>query len=76
MGTLPTQNYTTANSNTAEDISGELMYDTILKGHETCYACVVRCKRVVEIKGGLNRLTRCMAAQSMKPSERSARTAG
>ena len=28
------------------------MYDTILKKRDTCYACVVRCKRVVEIKEG------------------------
>jgi aldehyde:ferredoxin oxidoreductase len=28
------------------------MYDTILKERDTCYACVVRCKRVVEINEG------------------------
>ena len=28
------------------------MVETILKERDTCYACVVRCKRVVEIKEG------------------------
>ena len=32
----------------AEEISGERMYDTILLKNDTCYACAVRCKRVVQ----------------------------
>jgi len=48
LGTLPTRNYSEAQFENAEDISGETMADTILKKRETCYACVVRCKRVVE----------------------------
>jgi aldehyde:ferredoxin oxidoreductase len=51
-GTLPTHNYNEAQFEGCEDISGEKMYDTILKKRDTCYACVVRCKRVVEIKEG------------------------
>ena len=62
MGTLPTYNYNEGTFEGVEAISGETMYDTVLKGvaegkqdkqgRETCYACVVRCKRVVEITDG------------------------
>ena len=31
------------------------MVETILKERDTCFACVVRCKRVVEIKEGAYR---------------------
>jgi aldehyde:ferredoxin oxidoreductase len=47
-GGLPTRNYTSGSFDLAEDISGEHMSETILKENDTCYACVVRCKRVVE----------------------------
>jgi aldehyde:ferredoxin oxidoreductase len=47
-GGLPTRNYTSGTFDLAEDISGENMAETILKENDTCYACVVRCKRVVE----------------------------
>ncbi len=47
-GGLPTKNYTSGTFDQAEDISGEHMSETILKENDTCYACVVRCKRVVE----------------------------
>jgi aldehyde:ferredoxin oxidoreductase len=49
-GTLPTRNYSEGQFEFAEDISGETLYDTILKKRDTCYACIVRCKRVVEIE--------------------------
>jgi len=52
MGTLPTNNYNEGQFEFAEDISGERMTETILKERDTCYACVVRCKRVVEINEG------------------------
>ena len=52
MGTLPTRNYNEGQFEGCEPISGEVMYDTVLKERDTCYACVVRCKRVVEIKEG------------------------
>ncbi len=52
MGTLPTHNYNESQFESCEPISGEKMAETILKDRETCYACVVRCKRVVEIKEG------------------------
>jgi aldehyde:ferredoxin oxidoreductase len=49
---LPTRNYNEGQFEGAEAISGETMADTILKKRETCHACVVRCKRVVEITEG------------------------
>ncbi len=52
IGTLPTRNYSEGQFEHAADISGETMAETILKKRETCYACVVRCKRVVEIEEG------------------------
>jgi aldehyde:ferredoxin oxidoreductase len=52
IGTLPTRNYTEGQFEKADPISGEKMAETILKGRETCYACVVRCKRVIEIESG------------------------
>jgi aldehyde:ferredoxin oxidoreductase len=47
-GGLPTRNYTSGTFEQADAISGEAMKDTILKDNDTCYACSVRCKRVVE----------------------------
>jgi len=52
MGTLPTRNYNEGHFEYCEDISGERLYDTILKERDTCHACIVRCKRVVEVKEG------------------------
>jgi aldehyde:ferredoxin oxidoreductase len=51
-GTLPSSNYNEGTFEDCEPISGEKMAETVLKDRETCYACVVRCKRVVEIKDG------------------------
>lgn len=52
IGTLPTRNYNEGQFESCEPISGEKMSETILKERDTCYACVVKCKRVVEIKDG------------------------
>ena len=52
IGTLPTRNYSEGQFEDCEKISGEVLYDTVLKERDTCYACVVRCKRVVEINDG------------------------
>ncbi|MBE0477761.1 aldehyde ferredoxin oxidoreductase family protein, partial [Candidatus Aerophobetes bacterium] len=49
-GQLPTHNFQTGFFEEAEDISGERMKDTILVKNEACYACSVRCKRVVAAK--------------------------
>jgi len=55
LGTLPTRNYNEGQFEGCEPISGEKMAETILKERDTCYACVVRCKRVVEVKEGAHR---------------------
>ena len=47
-GTLPTRNYNAGQFEHFEAISGETMTETILTERDTCYACTVRCKRVVE----------------------------
>lgn len=61
MGTLPTRNYNEGAFEFAEEISGEKLYEEYLRGaaagkqdklgRDTCYSCVVRCKRVVELEG-------------------------
>ena len=55
IGSLPTRNYSEGQFDSCEEISGARMVETILKERDTCYACVVRCKRVVEIKEGAYR---------------------
>jgi aldehyde:ferredoxin oxidoreductase len=52
IGSLPTFNYNEGQFENCEPISGEKMAETVLKERDTCYACVVKCKRVVEIQGG------------------------
>lgn len=61
-GTLPAYNYNSGVFDGWEAIDGTTMYDTVLRGaaegkqdregRDTCYACTVRCKRVVEITEG------------------------
>ncbi len=51
-GGLPTRNWASGFFEEAEAISGQRMAETILKGRDTCFGCVVRCKRVVEITEG------------------------
>lgn len=51
-GFLPTRNWRTGFfPEGASNITGTTMYDTVLKERDTCFACTVRCKRVVEIPG-------------------------
>lgn len=50
FGALPTHNFQDGQFAGAEKITGATMRDTILKDREGCYACPVRCKRVVEVK--------------------------
>ena len=52
IGSLPTRNYNEGQFEYCEDISGARMVETILKKRDTCYACVVKCKRVVEVNEG------------------------
>ena len=65
-GGLPTRNWDSGVMAEAEEISGEKLYDEILrqadngdpdkKGRDTCYACIVRCKRVVDSEWKGNKL--------------------
>lgn len=47
-GGLPTRNFREGTFEGAEKISGQHMRDTILIAREGCYACPIRCKRVVQ----------------------------
>src|SRR6185436_4030723 len=49
MGGLPSMNYSEGTFEQAQAIDGSTMVKTILKERDTCYACVVKCKRVVEV---------------------------
>ncbi|OGL01165.1 MAG: hypothetical protein A3D33_04045 [Candidatus Rokubacteria bacterium RIFCSPHIGHO2_02_FULL_73_26] len=49
MGGLPTRNYDEGTFEDAKAIDGSTLAKTILKERDTCYACVVKCKRVVEV---------------------------
>jgi len=51
-GGLPTNNWDSGTFEGAEAIDGQVMYDTITKERDTCYACGIRCKRVVEVTEG------------------------
>lgn len=58
IGSLPSLNYDRGTFDGWEQITGERLYETLLRGADqgmqnvngrgTCYACSVRCKRVVE----------------------------
>jgi aldehyde:ferredoxin oxidoreductase len=48
-GGLPTWNFQAGHFHGDDTINGDVMRDTILIGRETCAACAVRCKRVVEV---------------------------
>ena len=50
-GGLPTRNYQSGVFDHAEEISGERLAETLLVDRNTCYACVVRCKREVASDG-------------------------
>jgi aldehyde:ferredoxin oxidoreductase len=56
-GFLPTNNWNTGYfPEGAKNITGTTMSETILKDRDTCFACAVRCKRVVEIPGKVDPL--------------------
>ncbi|MFN2281464.1 MAG: aldehyde ferredoxin oxidoreductase family protein [Anaerolineales bacterium] len=48
-GGFPTRNYQSGVFEGAKAIAGTTMTETILKDRDTCYACPIRCKRVVEV---------------------------
>ena len=51
-GGLPTHNWDSGTFENAAALSGERLSETLLKGRHSCYACPVRCKRVVELNEG------------------------
>ena len=50
-GMLPTRNFNSGTFEHARDIGGIQMHDELLKQREGCYACPIRCKRVVGYRG-------------------------
>ncbi|MGD2254106.1 MAG: aldehyde ferredoxin oxidoreductase family protein, partial [Anaerolineales bacterium] len=51
-GGLPTRNWASGTFEHAQALDGKTLAKTILKRRDTCYACNVRCKRVVEVTEG------------------------
>ncbi|MCC7165241.1 MAG: aldehyde ferredoxin oxidoreductase family protein [Anaerolineae bacterium] len=66
IGSLPTFNYDSGDFSGWEKISGETLYDTMLKGakegrqntlgRDSCYSCSVRCKRVADSEWKNNKI--------------------
>ncbi len=52
VGGLPTCNFQAGSLANTERISGERLRDTILVDREGCFACGIKCKRVVETRVG------------------------
>ncbi len=52
VGGLPTRNWSSGVFEGADAISGQTMAETMRIDGDTCYACVVRCKPVVEVTEG------------------------
>ena len=48
-GCLPSYNWTTGYFKEGENLTAETLNKTILKSTKGCYACPIRCKRVVEV---------------------------
>lgn len=48
-GGLPTRNFQEGSFEGADRISGRTMRETILVGQGSCYACPIRCKRIVSV---------------------------
>jgi aldehyde:ferredoxin oxidoreductase len=48
LGGLPTRNWTAGDFEGHEAINAVALNNTLLKARDTCFACIVRCKRVVE----------------------------
>ena len=49
VGALPTRNFQDGQFEGAEQIGGEALRDTMLIDRGGCFACPIRCKRVVEV---------------------------
>lgn len=52
-GGLPTRNWESGVFEGYQAIDGVTMSNTVLKENDTCFGCIVRCKRVVSIPAGL-----------------------
>lgn len=50
-GGLPTRNFQEGTFTGDDALAGTRLRDTILKDRGTCFGCVIRCKRVVEVTG-------------------------
>lgn len=53
-GGLPTNNWSSGTFDHWENLDGITMANTILTGRDTCYSCIVRCKRIVEVNESTN----------------------
>ncbi len=51
-GGLSTRNWTSGTFEKSQAVDGATINQTILKQRDTCYACMVRCKPVVEVQEG------------------------
>ncbi|UCF10656.1 MAG: aldehyde ferredoxin oxidoreductase family protein, partial [Candidatus Bipolaricaulota bacterium] len=51
IGRLPTHNFRDGNFAGAEKIDGRTMTESLLVDRDTCFACPIRCKRVVQADG-------------------------
>lgn len=49
-GILPTKNFNYGEFDGTRNINGDALVDSILKKREGCYACAIRCKRVVGVE--------------------------
>ncbi|HWI52558.1 MAG TPA: aldehyde ferredoxin oxidoreductase family protein [Symbiobacteriaceae bacterium] len=53
-GGLPTHNYNAGQFEGADRITGERLFNEFLVERDTCFACGIRCKRVVEVPGDVD----------------------
>jgi len=67
-GCLPSYNWTTGYFKEGEKLTAETYNKTILKGTKGCYACPIRCNRVVEIMNQILKLILLTEVRNMKPS--------
>ncbi|MEM0232918.1 MAG: aldehyde ferredoxin oxidoreductase C-terminal domain-containing protein, partial [Candidatus Nezhaarchaeales archaeon] len=51
FGDLPVKYFSKGTFEAASEISGVAMANTLLRGNDGCLGCIVRCGRVVELKG-------------------------
>lgn len=53
-GGLPTHNYSSGQFDGADKLTGERLFNEFMIERDTCFACGIRCKRVVEIPGSVD----------------------